>query len=188
MFFISEKCFVNYPFLFKCSSFLKCFRKYLKKKNVCLLYPSDNYQKDMIFNDYSFVSCSAETICNYYLQQAHSGANGVTHWVSALEVYSACVYVWERKGETALIRYFAESLFFLCLCGWQCIHKHLIGDPVWILSLRGWTCMRLPFFPHKGFLSSSENAIHVCSIGGQACAVPSEHVDLTHHVRLLLRE
>ena len=93
MFFISEKCFVNYPFLFKCSSFLKCFRKYLKKKNVCLLYPSDNYQKDMIFNDYSFVSCSAETICNYYLQQAHSGANGVTHWVSALEVYSACVYV-----------------------------------------------------------------------------------------------
>lgn len=40
----------------------------------------------------------------------------------------------------------------------------------------------------KVFLSSGENVIHVCSIGGQACAVPSEHVDLTHHVRLLLRE
>lgn len=44
------------------------------------------------------------------------------------------------------------------------------------------------FFHTKVFLSSDENAIHVCSIGGQACAVPSEHVDLTHHVRLLLRE
>lgn len=64
--------------------------------------------RDMIFNIYSFFSCfPAETICNHYLQQAHSGANGVTHWVSALDVHSVCgVCVRERKRETALIRYF----------------------------------------------------------------------------------
>ncbi len=157
---------------------------------VCVCCTLPHWTKKKLDSKLINLSCvSTETICYCYLQQAHSGADSVTHWVSAFALtYTLCV-VWDKLHWSGTLWSHCLSLGFVVGSTFVNIFFRCVlsadWDPVWRSAFSVGVNVHAfsNFFPH-----TKAHAIHPCSIGGQACEVPFKHVDLTHPAHLRLRE
>lgn len=129
-----------------------------------------------------FFCLPTETICYHYFQQAHSGADGVTYWVS-VSVYLYVQHVRVRIKQW--IKVLCGVIFYSGLEDGNVLeHFQMDFWPLIKTALSRCVCACIHHSPRRYFLTSRRR---LCSIGGQACEVLSCYV-LTHPVQLWLRQ